>query len=97
MTTIAPGRYPTSFTLEWWDDPRVRVSDTARARAVAAALDLPAVIVEIVTDSDEEVDLASVWLTLDDHERAIGHVTTETDGMIVIEILDGVEFERRDS
>ena len=88
IKVIEPGRYPTNFTLEWWDDPRVRVSDTARARAVAAALDLPAEIVEIVTDSDEEVDLASVWIVTDDHERAIGHVTTDPDGTIVVEILD---------
>lgn len=90
MMTIKAGRYPTSFTLDWWDDPRVRVSDTARARAVAAALELPAEIVEIVTDSDEEVDLASVWLITEDHERAIGHVTTDPDGTIVVEVLDDI-------
>ena len=86
--TIEPGRYTTNRTRDWWDDPRVRVSDTARASAVAAALDLPTEIVEIVTDSDEEVDLASVWIVTDDHERAIGHVTTDPDGTIVVEVLD---------
>ena len=89
MTTIKPGRYTTNRTQEWWDDPRL--SDTARARAVAAALDLPAGAIEIVADSDEEVDLASVWLVTDDHERAIGHVTTDTDGTIVVEVLDDIE------
>src|SRR5690606_17877463 len=59
IKVIEPGPHATNRTLEWWDDPRL--DDTARARAVAAALDLPAEIVEIVTDSDEEVDLASVW------------------------------------
>jgi len=84
MTTIAPGRYPIHSSLEWWNE----VNDFVRRREVAAALDLPAEIVEIVTDSDEEVDLASVWLVTDDHERAIGHVTTDPDGTIVVEILD---------
>jgi len=84
---IEPGRYTTNCTLDWWDDPRV--SDTARASRVAAALELPAEIVEIVADSDEEVDLASVWLVPDDyHARAIGHVTTDPDGTIVVEVLD---------
>jgi len=86
MITIEPGRYPTNRTREWWDDPRL--DDAARERAVAAALDLPAEIVEIVADSDEEVDLASVWLITEDHERAIGHVTTDPDGTIVVETLD---------
>ena len=85
MTTIKPGRYTTNCTLAWWDDPRV--SDTARARRVAAALALPEGAVEIVTDSDEEFDLASVWLVTDDREEVIGHVTTETDGTIVVEAL----------
>ena len=85
MTTIQPGRYPTSRTLEWWDDPRL--DDTFRERAVAEALDLPAEIVEIGLDSDEEVDLASVWLVTDDLEEAIGHVTTDPDGTIVVEVL----------
>lgn len=91
MTTIKPGRYATNFTLEWWDDPRL--SDTARERAVAAALALPEGAVEIGLDSDEEVDLASVWLVTDDHEQAIGHVTTETDGTIVVEVLDDMQTE----
>lgn len=85
IRVIEPGPHATNRTLEWWNDPRL--SGTARSRAVAAALDLPAEIVEIVTDSDEEVDLASVWLVTDDHERAIGHVTTDPDGTIVVEIL----------
>ena len=96
MTTIEPGRYtirrdgsPHVCSLEWWDE----VSDTVRERAVADALDLPAEIVEIVTDSDEEFDLASVWLVTDDHEQAIGHVTTETDGTIVVEVLDDMQTE----
>src|SRR5690606_37849156 len=82
---IEPGRYPTAYTLAWWDDPRL--DDTYRERAVAAALDLPAEIVEVVFDSDEEVDLASVWLVTEDEERPIGHVTTDPDGTIVVEIL----------
>jgi len=90
MTTIKPGRYPTSFTLAWWDDPRL--DDTYRERAVAAALDLPAEIVEVVFDSDEEVDLASVWLVTDDEERAIGHVTTDPDGTIVVEIVEEINY-----
>src|SRR5690606_33084797 len=89
--TIEPGRYTTNFTLDWWDDPRL--SDTARAWAVAAALELPEDVVEIVADSDEEVDLASVWLVTDDHERAIGHVTTDPDGTIVVEVLADMETE----
>ena len=92
MITIEPGRYPIYCSLEWWNE----VNDFVRRREVAAALDLPAEAVEIVTDSDEEVDLASVWLTGDD-ERAIGHVTTDPDGTIVVEILyDGylvVEYD----
>ena len=86
--TIEPGRYTTGYTLEWWDDPRL--DDTFRERAVAEALDLPAEIVEIVTDSDEEVDLASVWLVTDGDERPIGHVTTDPDGTIVVEVLDDI-------
>src|SRR5690606_7948599 len=94
MITIEPGRYHTNRTREWWDDPRP--DDAARERAVAAALDLPAEIVEIVADSDEEVDLASVWLITEDHERAIGHVTTDPDGTIVVEILyDGYLVDRK--
>ena len=93
MITIKPGRYATNFTLEWWDG----VSDTAREWAVAEALDLPAEIVEIFFDSDEEFDLSSVWLVTDDLEEAIGHVTTDPDGTIVVEILyDGylvVEYD----
>ena len=95
ITMIRAGRYRTGHTLEWWDDPRL--DDTARERAVAAALGLPVEIVEIVFDSDEEVDLASVWLVALDHEKAIGHVTTDPDGTIVVEILDGMETERRDT
>ena len=96
IRVIEPGPHATNRTLEWWNDPRL--DDTARERAVAAALGLPAEIVEIVADSDEEVDLASVWLIpADDHERAIGHVTTDPDGTIVVEILyDGylvVEYD----
>lgn len=84
---IEPGRYNANCTREWWDT----VSDTARKRAVAEALELPEDVVEIVTDSDwEEFDLASVWLVTDDHERAIGEVTTDTDGTIVVEVLDDV-------
>ena len=83
MITIKPGRY-TTCTQEWWD----AVSDTVRERAVAEALDLPAEIVEIFFDSDEEFDLASVWLVTDDREEAIGHVTTDPDGTIVVEVLD---------
>src|SRR5690606_15420744 len=37
-------------------------------------------------------DLASVWLITVGHERAIGHVTTDPDGTIVVEILDGEEI-----
>ena len=84
MTTIEPGRYPIYCSLEWWNE----VKDFVRRREVAAALGLPAEIVEIVADSDEEVDLASVWLVADDDERPVGHVTFETDGTIVVEILD---------
>lgn len=91
MTTIKPGRYATNFTLKWWD----RLSDTAREQAVAIALDLPAAAVEIVTDSDEEVDLASVWLVTDDHEQAIGHVTTETNGRIVVEVLEEIDYPQQ--
>src|SRR5690606_24252059 len=83
---IEPGRYTTNRTQERWDDPRL--SDTARARAVAAALELPAGTVEIVADSDEAADLASAWLITVGHERAIGHVTTDPDGTIVVETLD---------
>lgn len=90
MTIIHAGRYHTNRTREWWDDPRL--DDSARERAVAAALGLPAEIVEVVFDSDEEVDLASVWLVALDHEKAIGHVTTDPDGTIVVEILDDDEF-----
>lgn len=88
MMTIKAGRYTTNYTLEWWDDPRL--DDTFRERAVAEALDLPAEIVEIGLDSDEEVDLASVWLVTDDREEAIGHVTTDPDGTIVVEVLDDI-------
>jgi TATA-binding protein-associated factor Taf7 len=85
IKVIEPGPHATNRTLEWWNHPRL--DDTYREQAVAAALDLPAEIVEIVADSDEEVDLASVWIVTEDHERAIGHVTTDPDGTIVVEIL----------
>jgi hypothetical protein len=88
MNTIEPGYYPIYHSVTWWN----QVNDAVRRREVADALHLPADAVEIVTDSDEEVDLASVWLVTDGDERAIGHVTTETEGetagMIVVEILD---------
>ena len=84
MTTIEPGCYPIYHGVVWWN----QVNDVVRRREVAAALHLPADAVEIVTDSDEEVDLASVWLVTDGDERAIGHVTFDADGMIVVEILD---------
>ena len=90
ITMIRAGRYRTNYTREWWDDPRL--SDTARERAVAEALGLPVEIVEVVFDSNEEVDLASVWLVALDHEKAIGHVTTGPDGTIVVEILDDDHF-----
>ena len=90
ITMIRAGRYRTNYTREWWDDPRL--SDTARERAVAAALGLPVEIVEVVFDSNEEVDLASVWLVALDHEKAIGHVTTGPDGTIVVEIPDEDHF-----
>lgn len=83
MTTVKAGRYTVNRPREWWDG----VSDAVRLRAVAAALALPAEIVEIVVDSDEEADLASVWLVTDYHEQAIGHVTAEADGTLVVEIV----------
>ena len=84
MITIKAGCYPIYYSSVWWN----QVPDVVRRREVADALHLPADAVEIVTDSDEEVDLASVWLVTDGDERAIGHVTFDTDGMIVVEILD---------
>ena len=101
MTTIERGRYPIHTSLEWWNE----VNDFVRRREVAAALDLPAEAVEIVFDSDEEADLASVWLVADGREQVIGHVTTETDGsdgdylpelrqgMIVVEVLDDITID----
>jgi|SRR5690606_3046168 len=89
MITINAGCYPIYHGVVWWN----QVPDVVRRREVADALGLPADAVEIVTDSDEEVDLASVWLVTDGDERAIGHVTTETDGMIVVEILDDMKTE----
>src|SRR5690606_35928837 len=55
MTTIEPGYYPIYHSVTWWN----QVNDLVRRREVADALHLPADAVEIVTDSDEEVDLAS--------------------------------------